>query len=156
MGSKSDKALIGAGGEHLVLSRLLSRGFLAAQAPRGTRKVDILVNFLDGGDPCLIQVKTSTSGLRWPMNEKHELIDDDDLFYCFVYLHETNPTVHVIPARVVADALIESHANWLASPGKNGREHRDNPMRAIRPKMITKPTGWMDAYLENWGQITHR
>ena len=53
-----DKALIGAAGEHLVLSRLLARGLLASQAPRGTRKADILVNPLDDGKPRLIQVKT--------------------------------------------------------------------------------------------------
>jgi hypothetical protein len=45
---KSDTQLVGAAGEHLVLSRLLARGILAAQAPRGTRKADILVNHLDG------------------------------------------------------------------------------------------------------------
>jgi len=48
---KQDKSLIGAAGEHLVLSRLLANGFLAAQAPRGTREVDILVNGIDGGEP---------------------------------------------------------------------------------------------------------
>jgi hypothetical protein len=42
-----DKNLVGAAGEHLVLSRLLSKGILAAQAPRGARKADILVNHLD-------------------------------------------------------------------------------------------------------------
>ena len=35
---KKDKQLVGAAGEHLVLSRLLSRGLLASPAPRGTRK----------------------------------------------------------------------------------------------------------------------
>jgi hypothetical protein len=38
-----DKQLVGAAGEHLVLSRLLNLGYLAAPAPRGTRKVDVLV-----------------------------------------------------------------------------------------------------------------
>ena len=52
MPHKIDTSLTGAAGEHLVLSRLLSRGVLAAQAPRGARKADILVNFLDGGTPC--------------------------------------------------------------------------------------------------------
>jgi len=33
-----DKQLVGAAGEHLVLSRLLTRGYLVAQAPRGVRK----------------------------------------------------------------------------------------------------------------------
>ena len=79
-----DKALIGASGEHLVLSRLLGRGLLAAQAPRGARKADILVNFIDGGEPFLVQVKTSDKGGGWAMNVKHESITDADLFYCFV------------------------------------------------------------------------
>jgi hypothetical protein len=54
MVSIKDKNLVGAAGEHLVLSRLLSKGILAAQAPRGARKADILVNHLDGKPPCLI------------------------------------------------------------------------------------------------------
>jgi hypothetical protein len=43
---KSDKNLVGAAGEHLVLSRLLEQGILASQAPRGTRKADILLTHL--------------------------------------------------------------------------------------------------------------
>jgi len=77
-----DKNLVGAAGEHLVLSRLLSKGILAAQAPRGARKADILVNHLDGKPPCLIQVKTrSGSGANtgWHMGEKHEEVKDKDL-----------------------------------------------------------------------------
>ena len=151
--ANADKSLIGAAGEHLVLSRLLTRGLLAAQAPRGVRKVDILVNFLDGGEPSLIQVKTSSTGSEWAMNEKHESIDDPDLFYCFVDIKPMHPTVHVIPAAEVAAIVRESHAAWLAIPGRNGREHRDNPMRRIHPVIPVRPTGWMDPYLENWDQI---
>ena len=149
----SDKALIGAAGEHLVLSRLLTRGLLAAQAPRGVRKADILVNFLDGGEPCLLQVKTSTSGTRWAMNEKHEDVVDSDLFYCFVNLRPVDPCVFVMPAQVVADTLREAHAGWLARPGRDGQPHRDNPMRAIRTSMRVRPEGWMDPFLENWDLI---
>jgi hypothetical protein len=84
-----DKQLIGAAGEHLVLSRLLACDLLASQAPRGTRKADILVNPLDGGRPLLIQVKTRTGKpgvLSWAMTGKSELISEKDLFYCFVNL----------------------------------------------------------------------
>lgn len=74
MPHKTDTTLTGAAGEHLVLSRFLSRGALAAQAPRGSRKADILVNFLGGGKPVLIQVKagqySSVSGRQ--MSEKTE------------------------------------------------------------------------------------
>ena len=57
---KWDTQLVGAAGEYLVLSRLLNRQYLAAQAPPGAAKVDILVNHLDGKPPRLIQVKTIT------------------------------------------------------------------------------------------------
>ena len=152
-----DKQLIGAAGEHLVLSRLLSRGLLASQAPRGTRKADILVNPLDGGRPVLIQVKTTAgakSRVAWHMNVKHESINDKDLFYCFVDLGEFNPDVYVIPAAVVAKVIKTSHSNWLKTPGVNGRQRNDSDMRLISNSPRTEnryaPKGWMDKYLEAW------
>ena len=69
---KRDTQLVGAAGEHLVLSRLLNRQYLAAQAPPGAAKVDILVNHLDDKPPRLIQVKTITGkdiNNGWHMSE---------------------------------------------------------------------------------------
>ena len=104
-----DKQLVGAAGEHLVLSRLLNLGYLAAQAPRGTRKVDVLVNHLENKPPCLIQVKTRTgvdADQGWHMSVKHEEMRDTDMFYCFVALGEIESNVYVIPAVNVADAVL--------------------------------------------------
>jgi hypothetical protein len=153
----ADKTLVGPAGEHLVLSRLLSRGLLASQAPRGTRKADILVNPLDGGRPVLIQVKR-TAGSRknvgWHMNVKHETIKDEDLFYCFVNLDARNPHVYVIPAVIVAQVIKTGHATWLKTPGVKGQAHNDNSLRRItnNPRLENKyaPSGWMDQYLEAW------
>ena len=68
MAFKNDTQLTGAAGEHLVLSRLLSRGYLAAQAPRGTRKADVLVNFLEGVgldvDPNMVSQPRQSSYVR--------------------------------------------------------------------------------------------
>jgi hypothetical protein len=161
--TKMDKSLIGAAGEHLVLSRLLARGMLAAQAPRGVRKADILVNHLDGKPPCLIQVKTRLgvgSRRTWAMNVKHQSITDKDLFYCFVDLGEDSPIVFVIPAKKVAAVINESHKKWMATPGKKGQAHNDNDMRRIGddiavPNLKSAPTGWLDEYLENWELITN-
>ena len=154
---KRDTQLVGAAGEHLVLSRLLAKVILASQAPRGARKADILVNPLDGGRPVLIQVKT-TSGSRtrvgWHMNVKHESITDSDLFYCFVNLGEDNPQVYVIPAKVVAKVIKSGHETWLSTPGSKGQKHNETDMRRISnsPRLENKyaPDGWMDKYLENW------
>ena len=150
---KVDTALIGAAGEHLVLSRMLSRGFLAAQAPRGTRKVDILVNYLDGGEPCLIQVKARSGGgdLGWHMSEKHESVTDPDIFYCFVDFGPEQPNVYVIPALVVAEVVRQDHAIWLATPGKQGQPHNETKFRRLRPGCFGQEPDWMGEYVENWG-----
>ena len=157
---KSDTQLVGAAGEHLVLSRLLARGILAAQAPRGTRKADILVNHLDGKAPCLIQVKTrSGKGADggWHMKAKHEDIKDKDMFYCFVGLGEADSDIYIIPAAKVAKVVRDSHATWLKTPGAKGQKHNDTDMRRIKNrynmKISSAPEGWMDKYLEQWNQL---
>lgn len=152
---KHDTQLTGAAGEHLVLSRLLSRGFLSAQAPRGTRKADILVNFLDGRRPCLIQVKARQYGsdLGWHMQEKHEAQTEEDLFFCFVDFEPEHPAVYVMPARTVAEAIAEDHSIWLATPGKSGQAHNDTKFRRLRNNSKGKEPGWLSEYLERWDLI---
>ena len=156
----TDKNLVGASGEHLVLSRLLEQGILASQAPRGTRKADILVNPLDGGHPKLIQVKSTLdtgARLKWHMKDKHEVISDKDMFYCFVSLNGSNSQVYVMPAKVVSKAVMTSHKIWLNTPGKKGQAHNDSEMRWITseyPFLVPGFTnGWMNKYLENWSQL---
>jgi hypothetical protein len=157
----SDKNLVGAAGENLVLSRLLSRGILASQAPRGTRKADILVNPLDGGSPLLIQVKTTlhTGGrAKWHMKEKHEGIADKDMFYCFVDLGEKDSDIFVIPAKVVSHTIKASYKAWLKTPGKKGQAHNETVMRWITSKYPWKVPGisddWMEEYLEKWETLS--
>lgn len=156
-----DKQLTGAAGEHLVLSRLLSRELLASQAPRGTRKADILVNPLDGGRPVLIQVKTRSArggAVSWIMSSKNESISERDLFYCLVNLDLINPSVHVVPSKLVAKVITDAHSEWLATPGKNGKKHQDSDTRQLKndygPNFKSVKPGWMDKYLEAWDLLT--
>jgi hypothetical protein len=153
----TDKNLIGAAGEHLVLSRLLEQGVLASQAPRGTRKADILVNPLDGGRPTLIQVKSTVekgTRLKWHMKEKHEAIVEKDLYYCFVALSKENSSIYVIPANTVAKVVKAAYQAWLSKPGAKGQAHNESEMRWISTSYpFDVPgikDGWMEKYLENW------
>ena len=155
--SHKDTSLIGAAGEHLVLSRLLSRGILAAPAPRGARKADILVNHLDSSNSFLIQVKTRSgkgSEIGWHMNKKHETLTDKDLFYCFVDMGTTSQDIFVIPASVIAKVTRDSYQAWLKAPGKNDRPHQETDLRRItmeyKVKVRSAPSGWMDEYKERW------
>ena len=152
---KIDSTLVGPAGEHLVLSRLLASGLLASPAPRGTRKVDIIVNYIDGGNPKLIQVKTTMSSPRkgWVLLAKHEEIASDDLYYCFVSFETTQGEVYVLPSTVVAEAISLSHGKWLATPGKNGQAHNDNNMRNLSTSMFGQQDGWLEQYKENWVQL---
>ncbi len=140
------------------MSRLLSRGYLAAQAPRGTRKADILVNFLDGGNPCLIQVKSRQYGSDggWHMSEKHESVSEDDLFYAFVDFEPENPKVYLLPSSRVAQVLALDHRTWLETPGRNGQKHNDTKLRRLRPGSYGQTPGWLEDYLERWDLIGSR
>lgn len=153
---KQDTSLTGAAGEHLVLSRLLSRGILAAQAPRGTRKADILVNHLDKDSTALIQVKARLTGSDggWHMKQKHEVIKEDDVWYCFVDFEPDSPRVYVVPSLLVATIVTEENETWMRSPGKGGKMHNETDMRRILPKysyeVPSAPDGWIEKYLERW------
>ena len=154
---KRDTQLVGAAGEHLVLSRLLSRQYLAAQAPPGAAKVDILVNHLDAKPPRLIQVKTITGkniNNGWHMSEKHEKIVDPNIFYCFVALGDIESDVYVVPSETVATVVTDEMAKWLATPGAKGQQRKYTEMRRIqnqyKDKFDSAPDGWMNEYLEKW------
>ena len=149
--------LVGAAGEHLVLSRLLSRGILAAQAPQGTRKADIIVHPLDGGTPWLIQVKTRLNGSAgggWKLDDKHMEEKSPNLMYCFVDLQSVPEKVYVVPSKKVAQVLVEADKEWMKKPMRDGSKRSKNMWRMIKPSFIIKlksaPHGWMDKYLENW------
>lgn len=153
---KIDKTLIGPAGEHLVLARLLSRGLLAAPAPRGVRKIDIIVNYIDGGNPKLVQVKTTMGSAKqgWWLSEKHESIVDDDLYYAFVDFGVVNGEVYILPAKLVADVVREDHAKWMSTPGREGQQHKDTDGRRMRTQTFTRAEGWMDEYKENWDLLS--
>ena len=157
---KVQTQLVGAAGEHLVLSRLLSRGILAAQAPQGTRKADIIVHPLDGGTPWLIQVKSRLKGSEgggWKLDDKHMEETSVNLMYCFVDLQSVPEKVYVVPAKKVAQVLVEADKEWMRKPMRDGSKRTKNMWRMIKPKFIIKlksaPNGWMDNYLENWDQL---
>jgi hypothetical protein len=90
----------------------------------------------------------------WHMSVKHEEMRDPDMFYCFVALGEIESNVYVIPSVNVADAVKESHATWLRTPGAKGQQHNHTDIRRIKNRygmvLESAPDGWMDKYLENW------
>lgn len=149
---QTDRALLGAAGEYLVLSRLLTQGFLASPAPRGTEKVDIVVTDKDGHASCRIQVKTTKGSAKngWVLSGKHENQIENNLFFCFVSLALPTSQIFVVPSAVVADAISKDHQLWLNRPSRSGQPHKDSEMRRIRSNMSLMKENWLEAYLEKW------
>lgn len=166
-----NKSINGAAGEHHVLSQLLRRGWVAAQAPDGAPNMDILVTDKNSEKLRTIQVKTRRDGpgkgKGWPMGRKHETIIVEDLFYIFVDLgiQSTDPiNSYILPSRVVADCIRRCHQVWLDTPGRGGRPHKDSNIRKLYLdysfiKPITEDgksiidqyrVGWLNQYHENW------
>lgn len=141
MPATADDTLIGLADEHFVLSHLPSAGFLAGPAPRGTRKVDIPVNSIDGGEPFLVQVKSPITGARnkWWLSQKHEEMREEDPFHCFVDFLPTQPDVYVLPVVTVADHVKKGQANWHATPRDDGGRHKGIKGRRIDNKALCTP-----------------
>ncbi|MGV8950443.1 MAG: hypothetical protein ACOH2M_05015 [Cypionkella sp.] len=161
------KNLIGAAGEHYVMSQLLQRGFIGALAPTGSPTIDILVSSLTGDPLATIQVKTRRSVdlvPSWPMNRKHENASSKRLFYCFVNFFtdpKKMPQVFVVPSKTVAELIHVSHATWRNGKKINGEDRKDTPMRSLSRKHTNlkdlTPSnysdGWLDEYENAWGLL---
>lgn len=168
--NRISSSIVGASGEHHVLSQLLRRGWIAALAPDGAPNMDIVVTDERSRKLCAIQVKTRRdigSDKGWHMRPKHESLIADDLFYVFVDVGREPSdlaTCYILPSRVVADAIRLCHQVWLETPGRNGQQHRDSAVRRLLPDYSrTRPVtdegkaiigqyslGWLDQYRENW------
>lgn len=158
----SPSSLLGAAGEHYVMSQLLRRGFIAALAPVGVPTADIVVTDEIGDRACAVQVKTRRelgSDGGWHMKAKHEQIRGSSLFYVFLSFPADSsrlPDAFVLPSEVVATILHDAHRAWLARPGRYGRPHKDGEMRRLLPDYskegmaATHGTGWLERYRDAW------
>ena len=121
----------GISGEYFVAAELSRRGYVASLTLRNTRGIDVLVSNADATKSVGIQVKTC-QGLKpaWLLNVKAEADSAENLFYVFVCMPDRGaPSFYVVPREVVAKQVRHSHRQWLATPGRGGRQHRDNPNR---------------------------
>ena len=156
--------LLGAAGEHFIMSELLRRGYVAALAPQGVPNTDLVVTDLSGQRLCSIQVKSRQDKGRdggWHMSKKHESTIGNHLFYCFVSFGnsvEVAPSVYVMPSEKVAIVLAEAHIAWVTTPGNKGQQRKNTDMRrlvpdyeyAYKPNPAKYSSGWVEPYKSAW------
>lgn len=141
--------LSGVSGEYFVAAELSRRGYIASITLRNSKGVDILCSNDDVTRQFGLQVKTNRKSNReWVLNSKSENYFADNLFYVFVNLHGTSksPEYFIVPSKVVASYIKETHNKWLNTPGRSGKAHNDTNMR--------KFTDINEKYLNRWDLLS--
>lgn len=135
---------IGNSGEYFVAGELERRGFTCAVPMSNTKDFDILAISRETYNQYAIQVKTTSyKSKEWTLSKKNEDLIKDNVIYVFVSLNKLdNPEYHIVPSKIVAEQIKESHQNWLNTLGRNGQEHNDNSIRKFSDKE--------DVYLNKW------
>jgi len=140
-----ETTLVGVAGEYFVAAELSIRGFLASITLRNSRGVDIIASSADASRSVSLQVKTSSGTLpKWMLSKKSESFASDNHFYAFVLLRGTGtrPDFHIVPSKVVAKHVAESHRQWLAGAKADGPLRKDSPMRNFRDSEGVYKEAW--------------
>lgn len=134
---------IGNAGEYFVAGELERRGFTVGVPMSNVKDYDLLCVNKEGKQFAL-QVKTTSCGRnKWILSKKNEKELMDNVYYVFVNLNQLdNPSYFIVPCKVVAETITKSHQNWLKTPGKNGKLHKDSDVRNIEFNN--------DLYLNKW------
>lgn len=162
---KGNSTLLGAAAEHYVMCQLLRREMIAALAPVGVPNADIIVCDIKGSKLAAVQVKARReigSDGGWHMKEKHEGIREERLFYCFVDFGKElkdPPRCWIVPSKIIASVLTETHQVWFTTPGRKGQAHKKTDMRRLLPDYTKRgiPSygpNWLRAYEEKWELIS--
>ena len=147
--TKIQSSVLGASGEHLVLSMLLRKGFIAGKTPDFTKDYDIIVVNKDGNDSAPIQVKTTVHN-HWIMSYKNEK-PIKNLFFCLVKMDLENDKseIYVVDSNKISKALKTSHSLWLKLPGLKGQKHNDSTMRKLQRDYSNFAKESFDKFLNN-------
>lgn len=139
--------LTGAAGEYLVAAALSQQGWAASITPKGVQRSDVLAQHVETQRVVAIQVKTARSGGSFRLNEKLEKpTTADNEWIVFVALREgeAGPVeYYVVPRNLISALIFVDHRRWLATPGRNGQPHKDNPQRNTNADQLA---GYRDAW----------
>jgi len=146
---REEKVLLGEAAEHLVLARLLRRGYVASQAPRAWKADDIL-----GQDGLRIQVKATVKGTRhgWLVGN---VVADPRRFYALVdFTDEKDAVIYVVPSSILHEAAEEYHREYCRlHPEAKQETTIRNVMDPFRFKVCGFPEGWLEDFCERWQQL---
>ncbi|MFA7708408.1 MAG: group I intron-associated PD-(D/E)XK endonuclease [Candidatus Pacearchaeota archaeon] len=148
---KPDNNNIGNAGEYFIASILSAKGYTTTITLGRAEKYDILAIRPKGQKTIKIQVKTAWyDNKKFRLTPKDGILDKDlNYFYAFVTLKENKEPwdYYIIPARIVAKYVSESHKSWLSRPNMKGGKHNDSSVRCFSAKLNVDTPKWLSQEL---------
>lgn len=157
-----EKITRGNASQFFVAGELCRRGYSAVVTLGNTPNTDVLCSNLEGTRFVHIQVKTFVPRNRTcSVGMKAEIDSGENFFWVLAGIPEPDDNVspfeyYIIPSGDMAENVKEQHQTWLATPGKNGQKHKDNPVRTVelQGKCLN---GWdISKYRNQWDLIGQR
>ena len=157
-----DKSYRANASQFYVAAELCRRGYAAMVTIGNTPNTDILCSNRAGTKFVHIQVKTFKPGDRTcTVGEKAERGYGKNFFWVLAGIPEPGQNApfefFVIPSDVMAKNVKDRHERWLATPGKDGRKHNDNKVRAVAVSKGVNDFHWpILSYRDKWELIVRK
>ena len=154
-----NKITRGNAAQFFVAGELCRRGYSAVVTLGNTPNTDVLCSNLDGTKFVHIQVKTFPPGNRTcSVGMKAEKDFGRKFFWVIAGIPKPEQTAgfeyYIIPSKTMARNIYKNHQNWLQTPGKSGRAHKDSSIRVVHIPPAKTVAGWSIArYRDRWDLI---
>jgi len=151
-----DKSHRGNASQFFVAGELCRRGYAALVTIGNTPNTDILCSNRAGTKFVHIQVKTFVPGTKTcSVGAKAERDFGPKFFWVLAGIPEPGAKspfeYFIVPSADMSRNVAAFHQRWLETPGKGGRAHRDNAVRAVAVANGAQPYFWSALeYREQW------
>jgi len=158
-GKEHDKSHRGNASQFFVAGELCRRGYAALVTIGNTPNTDILCSNRAGTKFVHIQVKTFVPGTKTcSVGAKAERDYGPKFFWSLAGIPSATSALpfeyFVLPSADMARNVTAFHMRWLETPGKGGRAHRDNAVRAVAVAKGAPAIFWpVLEYREQWSLI---
>ncbi len=132
MSKKISKNNVSVAGEFYIAYVLAKHNFIVNMTLGRTKGFDLFAQNPNGVN-MTISVKStySSKGKNFILNIKDETNINKYLFYAFVKLNGIDgvPEFWIVPSKIVAPLIRETHKIWKTETAKNGTPHKENKNR---------------------------
>ena len=159
----ADKTFRGNASQFFVAGELCRRGYYAVVTLGNAANTDILCSNVAGTKFVHIQVKTyiPDKSPTCSVGQKAEKEYQDNFFWVLGGIREPEDDkpneVYVVPASVMSAQIKSAHQNWLETPGKEGRVHKDSTVRTVHIPPARNQYSWdVSPYKNAWHLIEEK